>query len=126
MIQRGYMVACMCHEACHKGVATLDSQGARGPEVSMSPQPEVEPTRVTWMFEGNRSCFHTLVHLLKTGHHTVRNYYRSEVKAPRQLRDCSQPRPVELWFFSLKESVAEPMPRLYAQAQQDIDRSRCQ
>ncbi len=58
------MVACMLHEACHKG-ATI-------PEVPMSPQPDLEPTRVTWMFEGKRICFRTVVNILKTGHHTVR------------------------------------------------------
>ena len=54
----GYSVACMYHEACHKGVATLDDQGVHGSEVPMPPQPEAKPTRVTRMFEGKRVCFH--------------------------------------------------------------------
>jgi hypothetical protein len=122
--EKGYMVACMYHEACHKGVATLDAQGIHGIEVPMPPQPEAEPTRVTWMFEGKRICFHTLVHLLKTGHSTMRNYYKSEVKAPRKLRDCPQSRSVGLcFFFSLYQSAAEAMPRLSEHAQQEIERS---
>jgi hypothetical protein len=71
-------------------------------------------------------CFHTLVHLLKTGHSTTRNYNKSEVKAPRKLRDCPQSRSVDLWFFSLYQSAAEAMPRLSEQAQQEIERSRTQ
>ena len=71
-----------------------DDQGMHGPEVPMPPQPEAEPTRVTWMFEGKRICFHTVVHILKTGRHTMRQYYKSEVKAPRKLRDVLSP---DLW-----------------------------
>ena len=120
------MVACMYHEACHTGVAMPDAQGAHGPEVPGSPQPEAEATRATLIYEGKRICFHTLVHLVKTGHATMRNYYKSEVKAPWQLRDWPQSRSVDLWFFSLYQSVAEAMPRLSAQAQQEIERSRTQ
>ena len=78
----------------------LDAQGVHGPEVPMPPQPEAAPTRVTWIFEGERICVDTLVHLLKTGRHTMRNYYSSDVTAPRKLRDCSQPRYVDLWYLS--------------------------
>ena len=97
--ERGYMVACKYHEACQKGAAMLDAQGVHGLEVPMPPQPEAEPTRATWMREGKRVGFHTLVHLLKTGHHTIRNYDKLEVKAPRRLRGCSQSRCAALWFF---------------------------
>ena len=124
--EKGYIVSCVYHEARHKCAAMPDDQGVHGPEVPMPPQPEAEPTFVTWMSEGKILAFHTLLHILKTGHHTMRNYYESEVKALRKLRDCSQSRYVDLRFFSLYQSTAEPMPRLFEQAQQYIERNRSQ
>ena len=92
MSKRGviWWLACTTKHAT-KGAAMPDAQGVHVPEVPMPPQPEVEPTRATWMFEGKRICFHTLVHIWKTGRHAMRNYYKSEFKSPRKLRDCSVP-----------------------------------
>ena len=50
-----------------------DAQGAHGPEVPVSPQPEAEVTRVAWICIGKRIGFRTLVHIVKTGHATMRD-----------------------------------------------------